>query len=70
MAQKGKKTLNIDIPADLFNFYAKACIDAEITKTEGIVRYMKYLRKQPFRSREFLNEDTESNFKLDGRKPK
>ena len=64
MAQKGKKTLNVDIPSDLFNMYSKLCIDLEITKTEGLIRYFKYLSKMYYKRRRAINEKSEPDFKL------
>jgi hypothetical protein len=43
---RAKKVLNIRIPADLYDSFAKLCIDYGITKTAGIVLYMKYLKQQ------------------------
>lgn len=64
-----KKALNVDLPADLYDMYAKMCIDLNISKTEGIVQYFKYLQKQNYRQRRTLNETTESDFTLDDRDP-
>lgn len=61
----GKRALNMDIPADLFDMYAKLCIDEGITKTEGIVRYLRYLQKQYYKHRRVLDEDSKPDFKLD-----
>jgi hypothetical protein len=69
MAQKGKKTLHVDIPVDLFNMYTKLCVDLEITKTEGLIRYFKYLQKQYYKRRRAINEKSEPDFKLHEREP-
>lgn len=42
--KKGKKVLNVHIPADLYDTYAKVCIDLGISKTEGIVQYFRFLK--------------------------
>lgn len=69
MAQ-GKKALNIDLPVDLYNMFAKLCIDLGITKTEGIVQYLRYLQAQQYKARKPLNEQSKQDFKLDSRKPR
>ncbi len=66
----GKRALNVDVPADLYNMFAKLCIDLEITKTEAITKYLKYLQKQYYKQRQVLDEDSKPDFKLDDRKSK
>lgn len=61
----GKRSINLDVPADLYDMYAKLCIDLGITKTEGIVRYMRYLQKQHYKHRRVLDEESPQSFKLD-----
>lgn len=65
MKNMGKKAFNIDLPVDLYNMFAKLCVDYGITKTEGIIRYLKFLQKQHHRERELLNERSRKPFKLD-----
>lgn len=61
-----KKSLNLEIPVDLYNMFAKTCIDYGITKTEGIIRYFKYLQHQQRRKKEILDEGTATDtFTLD-----
>lgn len=66
----GKKAMNLDLPADLYDMYAKLCIDLGITKTEGIIKYMRYLQAQYYKHRQALDEDSKPDFRLDGGKPK
>lgn len=66
----GKKALNLDIPVDLYTMYAKLCVDLDITKTEGIIQYLRYLQAQYYKHRQVLNEDSRPDFKLDTGKPK
>lgn len=68
-SQHGKKILYASIDAELFNMYSKLCIDMGITKTDGLIQYFKYLKKQHHNQREGLNERTKSDFRLDARKP-
>lgn len=70
MKKRGKRALNLDIPENLYNMFAKLCIDAGITKTEAIVRYINYLQQQRHGSRRLLDEDSKSNFKLDEGEPR
>lgn len=65
----GKHSLNIDIPVELYTMYAKLCVDLGITKTEGIVQYLKYLKAQGIRERRLrvLHGKSKGDFKLDGR---
>lgn len=53
---KGKKTLSVQIPADLYGVFAKLCLDHEISKTEGIVRYIKWLNLHHRNNRKLLDE--------------
>ena len=61
--------MNLDVPADLYDMYGKLCIDYGITKTEGIVRYFRYLKSQNYKLRKVLNDRSVSDFKLDEREP-
>ena len=65
MKQLGKKTLNVDIPLDLFTMYSKLCVDLGITKTQGIIQYFRYLKKQYHHHRQVLNEKSKSEFRID-----
>jgi hypothetical protein len=64
----GKKSLNLDVPADLHDMYSKLCIDLGITKTDGIVQYLRYLQKQHYKHRQVLNDTSPPDFKLDAGK--
>lgn len=66
MVPKGKKVLNVHLPKELYEMYAKLCIDLGISKTDGIIQYMEYLNAQPWHKRKgtVLNEGKQSNFKL------
>lgn len=39
------KRLNVNVPTELYDMYAKLCIDWNVSLTEGIIRYFKYLEK-------------------------
>lgn len=65
--RKDQKVLNVHIPSDLYDMYAKTCIDLQISKTEGIVRYFQYLKKTHHKKRRALDENTDSDFTLDDR---
>ena len=39
------KRLNANIPTELFNMFAKKCIDENITMTEALIKYLQYLEK-------------------------
>lgn len=58
---KGKKTLSVEVPADLYAIFSKLCIDNEVTKTEAIIRYMKYLKKRIPQERRLIDGKTQSN---------
>jgi hypothetical protein len=58
--ERGVKGLNLDLPSDLHDFYSKLCITLGITRTEGVIQYIRYLRAQQSHKRKGLNED--SNF--------
>lgn len=55
-AKPAKKQLHMMIPTELYDMYAKLCIDWGITKTEGIIRYFKYLEKTKWKREK--NDDT------------
>lgn len=57
------------IPENLFVIFSKMCIDAGITKKEGIVRYLKYLKKIHNQQRKLLDEKSTANFKLTDKQP-
>lgn len=61
----GKKSINMDIPADLYDMLRKLCVDTGLTATSIVVQYLEYLQKQHYKRRQVLNEHSESDFKLD-----
>ena len=67
---QGKRALCLDIPIELYNMFAKLCIELGISKTEGVTRYFQYLQKRHHMQRKALDEQSDSDFKLDERKPK
>jgi hypothetical protein len=64
---KEKKVINIHIPTELHDAFAKLCVDYGITKTEAILRYMRYLKAQHISKRRLVDEHSRSHFKLDQR---
>jgi hypothetical protein len=66
----GKRSITVDVPIGLFNMYAKLCVDAGISKTEGFLRYLEYLASRHQRQRELVNELSNTTFILDEGKPK
>ena len=64
----GKRVLSVQIPTALFHMYSKVCIDAGVTKTEGIVQYFEYLKGLKPQYRRMVDGDSERNFKLDASK--
>jgi hypothetical protein len=66
----GKRSITVDLPIQLFNMYAKLCVDLQISKTEGFIRYLKWVNMHKPPQRRLLNEHTESDFKLDEGEPK
>lgn len=60
----GKKRITVDVPSELYDMFAKLCIDNSITKTEGLVRYLKFLKEKNYHCRNLVNENTNSNFDL------
>ena len=65
--REGKRPVTFFISIDLYNLYAKACIDADITMTTGFVRYLEYLKgeKSERRGKKLLYEGKESSFRLE-----
>lgn len=61
----GKRSLNVDVPADLYDMFGKLCIDLGINKTAAIVEYLKYLKKTHYKQRETLNDKSIAAFRLD-----
>ena len=55
------KRINMRIPTELYNMFAKKCIDESITMTEGFVRYLKYLEKTKWK----WHEETKNKEKQD-----
>ncbi len=67
MDVKFTRILSVRLPRPLFDMYSKLCVDKDITLTEGIVRYLRFLHAQDHRTRKgkLLNANSDSNFKLD-----
>lgn len=61
------RSINIRVPVDLYETYSKTCIDYGISRTEGIVQYLLYLKKQVGRKKELLHERAHETFKLAAR---
>lgn len=56
MKNPAKKSLNIDLPADLYDEFSKICIDAQITRTKALIKYIYYLRSLHKKKRKLLDE--------------
>ena len=67
MKEEGKKCLSVNIPEDLYYMFAKVCVNLHITKTEGITRYLRYLKRRigKGKCKKVSYEDIESQFNLD-----
>ncbi len=67
MKEIGFKCLNLRIPIELHVMLKKLSADENITITEIMVQYLKYLKKQNNKQRESLNVKTAKldTFKLD-----
>ncbi len=61
----GNKALMIRIPADLHDVLKRLALDNETSATHIITEYLRFLQKQPHRIRKVLNEDSETDYKLD-----
>lgn len=51
MKRKDQSAVFVYVPQELYKVFAKACIDAGITKTEAIIKYLKEIsdkNKLPF----------------------
>jgi hypothetical protein len=44
------------VPLELYDMYAKLCITLGITKKEGIIQYLKFLKKQHHHRRKLLSD--------------
>lgn len=64
MSKEKKRAMNVELPADLWQMFSKLCIDSQVSKTEAIIQYLKYLKAQNNKCRRLLNEGSEDNFKL------
>lgn len=63
--QQPKKILSVYVPADLHDIYAIACAQAGITKSAGIVHYLRYLKAQHNRKEALLHGKSDpSKFSL------
>lgn len=61
----GKKTIHVQVPANLHLMVHKLACDEGISITEIIVRYLKYLRAKPYRERRLLDAKSAPDFTLD-----
>lgn len=62
----GKRTLSVQVPADLYVMFSKFCMDSEVSRTEAIVKYLKWIQKQPVAQRRLLNATSKADIGLDG----
>lgn len=63
---KANKQLCVKIDPDLYNDFAKICIDLSVSKTEAIVKYMQYLRNTSKYNRRLLDVYSKKDtFKLE-----
>lgn len=67
MKSKGKRSLNLKFDVDLYDFFAKLCIDLGVTKTEAITQYFQYLKKLHNKKRRLLSENSEETFRVDAK---
>ena len=63
----GKKSLHVQVPADLHDVLGKLCIDTGLSATAIITQYLQYLQAQHYKKREPLHEKSTADFKLDAR---
>jgi hypothetical protein len=61
----GNKRVSLDVPEKLYALYCKLCLDLGITRTEGLIRYFKYLSTYHHKQRKALDEKSNTNFRLD-----
>jgi hypothetical protein len=56
--QLGTKTISVEVPIDLADTFGKLCIDRGVTRTQAIIKYLKYLKAIYYKHREFLDEES------------
>lgn len=64
---QGKKSLHVQVPADLHDMLGRLCIDTGLSATAIITQYLQYLQSKHYRKREPINEKSDSDFKLDAK---
>lgn len=62
---QGKKSLHVQVPADLHDVLGRLCIDTGLSATAIITQYLQYLQSKHYKKREVLNGQSNSDFKLD-----
>lgn len=65
----GKKSVHVQVRADLHDTLRRLCIDTGLSATEIVTQYLQYLHVQHYKKREPLNAKSHSDFKLDARTP-
>lgn len=65
-AEKGR-FLSVVVPHELYDILSRVCLMRKITKTEAIVKYLRWIEATEWRKRKFIDEKYEGTpFSLDG----
>lgn len=62
---QGKKSLHVQVPADLHDVLGRLSIDTGLSATAIITQYLQYLQAQHYKKREPLHAKSTTDFKLD-----
>lgn len=65
----GKKSVHVQVPADLHDTLGRVCINTGLSATAVITQYLRYLKAQYPKKKEPLNEKSATDFKLDASSP-
>lgn len=63
---QGKKSIHVQVPADLHDTLSRLSIDTGLSSTAIITQYLQYLQSIHYKKREPINEKSTTDFKLTG----
>lgn len=62
---QGKKSIHVQVPAELHDVLGRLCIDTGLSATAIVTQYLQYLQSKHYKKREALNASSNTNFSLD-----
>ncbi len=61
----GKRALTVNLPINCYNFLRRVALDNDISVTEIILQYVKYLQKQKRHKKKIIRENSTIEYLID-----